>query len=121
MLNQLLWVETLLKLSAAAALLLAPGSVARLLGLPLPGTPFWPRLLGSVLLGLGIASYLHGTLPGGRGLAPAGAIAVNLSAAAVITTMLVMRRGLAARRGRLVLWTTVTVLVLLSLLEISVA
>ena len=121
MLNQLLWVETLLKLGTAAALLLAPISVARALGLPPPGSPFWPRLLGAVLLGIGLASYIQGSWPGGKGLAPAGAIAVNLSAAATIAAMLVMRRGLGARRGRLVLWVTVVVLVLLSLLEISVA
>lgn len=118
--HQLLWIETLLKLSGALVLLIAPVWTARLLGLPAPGSAFWPRLVGGLLLGLGAASYMQGSLPG-RGLAPAGAIAINLAMAGTIAAMLVLRPGQCKRRGAVVLWLVVAMLVLLSLFELAIA
>ena len=58
MVEQLLWVEMLLKLAAGLVLLIAPTTTAAVLGLPRPGSGFWPRLLGATLVGQGIASAL---------------------------------------------------------------
>jgi hypothetical protein len=118
---QLLWLETLLKLSGGLILLALPGLSARLLGLPHPGTGFWPRLLGGVLVGLAAATYIEGSVAGSKGLALAGAIAINLIGAGVIIALLVLDRGTVAARGKAVLWALVVVLIGLSLFEIAQA
>lgn len=119
MANQLLWLETLLKLLAGLPLLLAPTTTARLLGLPLPGSAFWPRLLGATLCGLGVATYIQGAVGAGRGLGFTGAIVINLTAAATLVAMLILRRANTTTRGALVLWTAAAILILLSLFELA--
>jgi len=119
MANQLLWLETLLKLLAGLPLLLAPTATARLLGLPLPGSTLWPRLLGAALVGLAAASYMQGALGSGRGLGFAGAMVINLVAAATIAAMLIMRRANTTTRGVFVLWTVAAILALLSFFELA--
>ena len=77
-LQQLLWIETLLKLAGGLSLLLAPVTVIRLFGLPASNAALWPRLLGAVLVGLSAATYIEGAWPGSRGLGLAGCIVINL-------------------------------------------
>jgi hypothetical protein len=120
-LQQLLWLETLLKLSGGLALLLAPVTVIRVLGLPAPGARFWPRLLGALLVGLSAATYIEGAWPGSRGLGLAGCIAVNLAAAGLVAATAGLGSGADTRRGRAALWLLVGVLVLLVLFEIPEA
>jgi hypothetical protein len=117
--QQLLWIETLLKLSAGAALALAPLTVIKLAGLPPASSGFWPRLFGGVLLGLGAAAFIEGASPGAGGLGLAGAAVVNLLAAAVVAILAGLGAAAATRRGTAVLWTLVGVLVVLSLFEIA--
>lgn len=119
--QQLLWIETLLKLAGGVALLIAPVTIVRLLGLPDPAGGFWPRLLGAVLICLAAATYMEGAWPGSRGLGLAGCIVVNLGAAAVIAAMAVLGTGVVTRRGRAALWMLVGVLILLALAEIAEA
>jgi hypothetical protein len=121
MAQQLLWIETLLKLCVGGLLLVMPLSVAKLLGLPQPQTPFWSRLSGAVLLGLAAATFLEGSVSGSRGLGLGGVILVNLSTAGVLTALQVLGRGSRTRRGGIVIWTTVVVLVGLALFEVAVA
>jgi hypothetical protein len=120
-LQQLLWIETLLKLAGGLSLLLAPTVVIRLLGLPAPGAALWPRLLGAVLVGLSVATYIEGAWPGSRGLGLAGCIAVNLAAAALIAILATVGAGAPTRRGTAVLWVLVAGLLLLVLFEIAQA
>ncbi len=117
--QQLLWIETLLKLGAGLVLALVPAPAARMLGLARAETAFWPRLLGSVLLGLAAATFLEGRVPGARGLGLAGCLLVNLSVAGMLAALLVLGRATPTRRGRAVLWALVALLVLLSLFEIA--
>ena len=117
--QQLLWIETLLKLAGGLALVLAPLTVIRLLGLPEARSGFWPRLLGSVLIGLAAATFLEGTVSGSRGLGLAGSIAVNLFAAAMIAVLLALEAGPSSRRGAVLLWLLAATLILLSLFEIA--
>jgi hypothetical protein len=120
MLQQLLWIEVLSKLGTGLVLLLAPAMAAAMLGLPRPGAGFWPRLLGAVLVGIGAASALQGFLLPGRGLALAGSIAINLSAAAFLFAVITLGPP-PAQRGRLVLWLLVGLLLMMSLIEIAAA
>lgn len=119
MANQLLWVETLIKILAGLPLLAAPVSAARLLGLPLPGAALWPRLLGAVLIGLGVAAYIEGSTSRGNGLGFAGAVVINMIGAGTLAGLLLSGHAAQTARGRGVLWVTVVVLALLSLMQLA--
>ena len=119
MIQQLLWLEIILKGGTGLALLLAPSPLARLIGLPPVGAPFWPRALGSVLVGLAIAAAFGVGLGRTNGLGLAGAAVVNVAAAVFIVAELTIGAPGLARRGRLFLWLLVGVLAILSLVELA--
>lgn len=117
--EQLLWIEACLKLASGVALIAAPRTLARLLGLPSADQPFWPRLLGTLLIGLAAASLLEVRMQGGLGLG--GSIAVNLAGGAMIGALLILGRTGNTKRGRFLLWLTAVALIVLSLVEIAYA
>lgn len=116
--QQLLFIETVLKLSGGVVLLLLPLTACHLLGLPKPQSGIWPRLLGSVLVGLAAATYLEGATTI-HALGIAGCAVINIVAVAVIVTLLILGGAGKSRRARLVLGLLAVVLTLLSLLEIA--
>jgi len=118
-LQQLLWLEIILKGGTGLALLLIPKAVTRVLGLPPFGSSFWPRALGSVLLGAAIAILLGAWLARANGLGLAGAATINVAAAVLVISELTVGTAGLARRGRWFLWLLVAVLLLLSLVEIA--
>ena len=118
--QQLLWIETLLKLISGLVLAVAPMSAIKLFGLPRTDTGFWPRLLGAVLIGLAAALFIEARVEGSHGLALAGCVVVNLSGATMMATLLVMDAGPPSVRGRGLLWVLVIILVALSVIEIAV-
>lgn len=117
--QQLLWLETLLKLAGGAALLLAPLTTIRIFGLPPTASGFWPRMLGIVLIGIGGATFIEGAWEGSRGLGLTGLIVINLSAAAAIAFMGLFGGLAHTRRGSLALWSLVVLLLVLVLFEIA--
>lgn len=117
--HQLLWLETLLKLAGGAALLLAPLTTIRILGLPTSATGFWPRVVGVLLIGIAAATFIEGAWAGSRGLGLAGLVILNILSAAVIALAAVLGAGAPTRRGTAALWTLVVLLLLLSLVEIA--
>jgi len=117
--QQLLWIETLLKFSAGLLLALAPRSTLGILGLPRAGPGFWPRLLGALLIGLAAATFLEGRSPGSHGLGLEGCVFVNFSAVSMVATLLALDAGPASARGRAMMWTLVILLILLCVLEIA--
>jgi hypothetical protein len=117
---QLLWIETLLKLACGGLLLFLPNATARILGLTRAETPFWPQLLGGVLIGLAAATFLEGFVRNAHGLGLAGAIAINFTIAATLATLLAVGKAAPARRGRALLWLAVILLVLLAFSELAV-
>lgn len=121
MADQLLWLETLLRLSAGVVLLITPQTAARVLGLPLPQALLWPRLLGALLVGMAAATSLEGSVSGSRGLGLGGLVVINLITAAVLVTLLVLQRGSQTRRGRIFLWIVAVALASLGVIEIAVA
>lgn len=117
--QQLLWLETLLKGSAGLLLVLAPLATIKLFGLPRTDSGFWPRVAGTLLVGLAGALFLEGAMAGAHGLGLAGCIVVNLFGAAVLASSLLVDAGPPSARGRALTWTVVLILVVLSILEIA--
>lgn len=117
--QQLLWFETLLKLTGGAVLVLAPVATLRLLGLPTPASGFWPRLLGAVLIGLSAATFIEGAWEGSRGLGLAGLIVINILSAAAIALSGLFGGGATTRRGTFTLSALVVLLFVLALVEIA--
>lgn len=106
--DQLLWIETLVKGLAGLGLFLAPTTIIRAFALPASLTPFWPRLLGSLLLAIAVVTFLTGAklLNDGLGL---GALAIfNLIACTFLGGHLFFARAEQARRAR-ALMTLVTI------------
>lgn len=116
--QQLLWIETVLKLATGIALLALPGPLARAFGLPRDSTGFWPRLLGAVLVGLAAAFVLEGWIGNVHGLGLAGALAINLATVMALAGLLILGKAAPTRRGRILLWCVVAVLALLALFEL---
>lgn len=117
--QQLLWLETLLKATGGVLLLLAPLTTLRAFGLPSTATGFWPRVVGALLIGMAAAIYIEGAWPGSQGLGLAGLVAINLTGAGVIALAALMGRAAPTRRGTFTLWVLVALLLSLSLLEIA--
>ncbi len=119
MVDQLIWLEILLKLAGGVLLIVSPRLTARALGLPPVTEPFWPRLVGALLVGFAAAAFLEIKLKGANGLGLAGCIAVNLAGATMIGSLLILGRAAPARRGRVLLWLAAGGLMALSLVEIA--
>jgi hypothetical protein len=119
MLNQLFFIEIVIKATAGVILVLVPGYAASLFGLPATGTGFWPRLLGALLLGVAAGLMLQTTYPTLRAIHPVGLIAMNLASAAVLSALLLLQRASQPRRGTVLLWGIAGGLALLALVELS--
>jgi hypothetical protein len=117
--QQLLWLETLLKLAGGALLVLAPLTTIKVLGLPPSASAFWPRILGVALLGMAAAIFVEGTWGSSRGLGVRGVIVINITSAAIIALMAMFGSGAPTRRGSLALWGLVVLLFVLVLFEIA--
>jgi len=119
MIEQLLWIEFVVKLASGALLVLAPRMLARIAGLPPAEQPFWPRLLGGVLIGIAVAALVEVRFKSSIGLGLAGAVSVNVATAATLGSMLILGQGGPSRRGRFALWLASAGLVILALVEIA--
>ena len=121
--SKLLQLELLINGGFALILLIFPQLSVRLLGWPQAGSTFWPRTLGGALAGVAIATLT--TLAGwtrdglGSGFGLVGHIAVNMTMAFVLISMLVMGPDHPTHRGSLFTWMISIGLVLLALVEIA--
>jgi hypothetical protein len=116
--QQIAWIEVLLKGTVGLLLCILPVTTARLIGLPIAASGFWPRLLGAVLVGIATALFIEGRGGGPRGLGMAGVMIINLAAVAMLVTLLILDRAASTMRGRLVLWVTAMTLLLLAAVEL---
>jgi hypothetical protein len=124
----LLRLELALVLTFAFLFLAIPNTATRIFGLPLAGSAFWPRLVGGLFLGIGMAVIAtdqgwttltteKGVLATGMGL---GAfVAVNLTLAFVLMSMLVAGNAAPTRRGTWFLWMLAILLALLGFVQIA--
>ncbi len=118
--QQILWLEVILKAAAGLALITLPLTVIRFLGLQRPETGFWPRLLGGVILGIAAGVFITLQLPNARGgIGPAGLAAINLASAAMLIAPLIMATAAPTRRGRALIVLAAVALLALAFLEIA--
>lgn len=116
---------TLLKADAAINLILGillmafPEGLVRALGLPTADPSFYPKILGGVLFGIGLALLIECYRKSNRfiGLGLGGAIAINLCAGFVLAVWLLTGNLSPPLRGQIFLWFLVLLLVGISLLE----
>lgn len=115
---QLVGLELALKLAGGLVLLSFPLTAIKVLGLPKSESACWPRLLGAVLIGLAIATYMDASARLGHGLGLAGSMVINFSASFALICLLVLGEG-ASWRGRVLLWGVAAGLLILALVEIA--
>lgn len=115
----LLWIDALLNLGMGALLAWFPRGLVTWLGLPYARPYFYARVLGAVLFGIGLALVVA-AWRSESGLGLMGAVAINLSGAAMLVALLMMTSEVSGR-GRVVLWGAVAVLAGLSIAELGVA
>ena len=115
-----LWIDAVFNLLMGVGLLTFPPAIVRALGLPETKATIYPRVFGGVLIGIAIALVVEAMVPAFGGLGLGGAIAINVSGAAVVSGCLISRPGDIAATGRFVLWTVVVVLIVLSAVELWV-
>ena len=120
MVQALLLTDAAINLGLGLVLALTPVQLIGWLGLPEARPSFYARILGGVLFGIGLA-LLFETFAAGTGLGLAGALAINLSGAAVLAACLLFQVLTIPTRGRVLLWVLVALLVVLSAVEWAVA
>jgi hypothetical protein len=116
---ELLWIELVTKAATGLVLLVMPLSAIKILGLPRSETPFWPRLSGAVLIGLGLATFMDASVRLGHGLGLGGSFVINLTIGFALAGLLYMNQGPQSRRGRIILWVLVAALLLLAAVELA--
>lgn len=96
--------------------------IVEFLGVPQVAETFYVRILGGVLLGIGIALFIetYRKQDGLIGLGLGGAIAINVSGGVVLTFLLLLGNLSIPIRGRVFLWCLVCLLVSISILELIV-
>ena len=113
----LLLADALVFLAMGAILAAFPAGAVTALGLPAGQPGFYRRLLGAVLIGIGLALMMNALPSGLSGLGLDGAIAVNLSVALGLTILLLTGARKTPARGRRLLWLLVLVLLGLSAVD----
>ena len=116
--EQLLWIETLVKGTIGLCLLLSPKLFIRLFALPETSAPFWPRLTGAVLAGLSVVIFMSGAKLIQDGIGLGGLAVLNVAAGAVLLGQYLAPTSVPQRRGRSLLGFLALLLVTLAILEI---
>ena len=118
--KRLLEIDAAFNLGMGILLSVFPRRLVRLLGIPSAEDVFYPRVLGGVLTGIGVAllgeRYLAS--PRLRGLGLTGAVSINLSGATALAVALLRGTVKAPLHGVLLLWSLTATLIGLSGLEL---
>ena len=118
MLDQILWLDVILKLACGVPLVLMPQASFKAAGLPAAGSALAVRMLGAAMVGIASAILLQGMVHRTTGLGPGGAFLVNLTGAIVLGLMLVSGKTELPWRARLLLWLLLAAMALLAALEL---
>jgi hypothetical protein len=114
-------VDAAINIVLGVLLIVFPHPLVNTLGVPASQSAFYPSILGSVLLGVGIALAIQvsrGERPDGLGLW--GAMTINLCGGFALAAWLLWGSLNIPMRGRVFLWSLVGVLVGVSLVELAV-
>jgi hypothetical protein len=114
--STLLFTDGVINLALGLLLLIFPDRIVQLLGVPPSDPAFYPKILGAVLIGIGLALFIDITIPGG-GLGLWGAIAINICGGSILGALLLFGGLSLAVRGYIFLWLLVGILVGISFLE----
>jgi len=89
--RSILAIDALINFTLGILLLIFPDNLVHLLGIPTSQSKFYPGILGSVLIGIGVAlSIEYFQKPDGlNGLGLGGAIAINICGALVLAGWLI--------------------------------
>jgi hypothetical protein len=114
--NTLIILDGLINLCLGVILLLFPRGFLHTLGLPIQEPPFYPSILGAVLVGISLALFIERFFKRARirGLGLAGAVSINLAGGFVLALWLVLGDLGLHVRGYVILWALVFVLIGLS-------
>ena len=116
----LLIIDGIINLLLGVLLLLVPFGMASFLGVPKPVSYLYPCVLGAVLFGIGISLILEARREskGLRGLGIGGAIVINFCGAGTLLGWLLMSSHDLPKRGQILLWSIVVVVLLVGVVEL---
>ena len=117
----LLSIDGLINVLLGLLLILFPFGIAEFLGVPNPGTNFYPTILGGVIFGIGLALYIerYGHNSGIRGLGLGGAIAINICGGLVLFIWLLVDPFDLPMRGYILLWAIALLVLSMGVIEIA--
>ena len=115
----LLKTDAAINLALGILLMAFPAGLAKVLGIPMAESSFYPTILGGVLFGIGLALLIECYRKSSRvvGLGLGGAIVINLCGGFVLAVWLLSDQLTLPLRGHILLWFLVLLLVGISLLE----
>ena len=117
----LIAIDSVLNVLLGLLLLIFPPSLVEWLGLPLPSSAFYVRILGAVILGIGVALAIEFRREPGSslvGLGIGGAVAINLCGGGALVAYLAFGDLPLSTEGKIVLWILAAVVVGLGLVEL---
>ena len=117
----LIAIDSVVNVLLGLLLLIFPPSLVDWLGLPLPSSAFYVRILGAVILGIGVAlaiEFKREPRSSLVGLGIGGAIAINLCGGGALVAYLAFGDLSLSTEGKIVLWILAAVVVGLGLIEL---
>ena len=117
----LIAVDSVVNVLLGLLLLIFPPSLVEWLGLPLPGSGFYVRILGAVILGIGVAlaiEFRREPSSSFVGLGTGGAVAINLCGGGALVAYLAVGHLSLSTEGKIVLCILAAVVVGLGLVEL---
>lgn len=115
--SRLLEIDGFGNIALGLPLIIYPDGVARLLGVSFADGAFYPVVLGSLLIGIGIALLVERFAQGRSGLGLAGAISINMTLGVVLIGWLLVAEVDLPRRGSILLWGLALILIGISVVE----
>ena len=119
--STLIAVDSVVNVLLGLLLLIFPPNLVQWLGLPLPSSAFYVRILGAVILGIGVALAIEFRREPSSslvGLGIGGALAINLCGGGALVAYLAFGDLSLSTEGTIVLWILAALVVGLGLIEL---
>ena len=115
----LILVDAIINVIIGVILLLFPLGIPGWLGLPHSANPFYPLILGAVILGIGLALIIEFSPrpTNWRGLGLEGAITINFCGGGMLLIWLIFFNSNIPLRGLIILWTVAIVVLTVGIIE----